>query len=93
MTLYSREIERWPALRDIPSDEIFTLFDRQGLAWEKEEIDYLRDWYGKEDTLSLAYALGRTPNSISQKFKRLQNRLQNTKVEAKNVEAFTQERR
>lgn len=57
-------LQHYPPLRDIPEDEWDDVFDRQRKRWSEEEDDYLRQWYGKESTMRVSYALGRCPWSV-----------------------------
>lgn len=64
-------LRRFPALRLIPLSEWDEFFEREGQPWTLEEEVYVEQWFGLEDTMSIAYALGRLPRSIRSKAWRL----------------------
>lgn len=64
--------ERYKRIVDsIPESEWDDFFPNMAKPWYPSEIRYLREWYGREDTLSLSYALGRTPWSLASMANRL----------------------
>ena len=60
-------LRRYPGLADIPADEWDDYFGRTGKAWEQDEDEYLREWYGREPLVDLAYALERTPWTVMER--------------------------
>lgn len=58
-------------LEAIPKSEWDEFFPNSAKPWTPTDVDYLLDWYGRDDTLSLAYALGRTPWSVSEMARKL----------------------
>lgn len=63
--------KHYPPLRDIAEDEWDEFFDRQGIPWTEDEDLYLREWYGRLDTIELSYALSRAPYSVQERARRL----------------------
>lgn len=64
-------LRHYPPLREVKEEEWDLLFDRQGKAWDADELDYLREWYGKESTINISYALGRLPYSVQERARKL----------------------
>ncbi len=64
-------LKHYPALQSIPSDEWPEVFRRQLAPWDAEEDDYVREWYGKDATLDIAYALERYPWSVAERARKL----------------------
>lgn len=64
-------LQHYPPLREISAEDWDEVFHRQGKAWKSSEDAYLRDWYGRESTMTLAYALGRCPWSVQERARKL----------------------
>ena len=64
-------LQLYPPLREISADEWDEVFDRQGKAWTTGDDAYLREWYGRDSTMSVAYALGRCPWSVQDRARRV----------------------
>ncbi|WDL96386.1 hypothetical protein [Alicyclobacillus sp. ALC3] len=54
-------LQRYTGLSEIDPGEWMTYFPNTGKPWKQRDLKYLADWWGKDDVLSLAYALGRPP--------------------------------
>lgn len=54
-------LRRYAGLSQIPPGEWLAYFPNTGKPWKQRDLQYLADWWGKDDVLSLAYALGRPP--------------------------------
>ena len=61
----------YSALDGIAPDEWDDIFDRVGQPWDSDEDEYLREWYGRDDIVSLSYALGRTPWTVVRRYNQL----------------------
>ena len=64
-------LKHYPPLRSIPSEEWPEVFRRQPYPWDAEEDDYVREWYGKDATLDIAYALERYPWGVAERARKL----------------------
>lgn len=64
-------LARYAGLADIPPDEWYEFFPNTGKPWTKSEREYLVQWWGKDDILSLSYALGRPPWGLQREVSRL----------------------
>ncbi len=74
LTVYrptQRLAARYHGLADIPPDEWFDFFPNTGEEWTEEDREYLLAWWGKDDVMSLAYALGRPPWGLQREICRL----------------------
>ncbi|WDL97827.1 hypothetical protein [Alicyclobacillus sp. ALC3] len=54
-------LQRYTGLSEIAPGEWLTYFPNTGKPWKQRDLKYLAEWWGKDDVLSLAYALGRPP--------------------------------
>jgi len=54
-------LSRYSGLSDISEGEWESYFPNNGKPWRKRDLQYLATWWGKDDVLSLSYALGRPP--------------------------------
>lgn len=54
----------YPELDNIPKEEWGDFFFNASQPWNKEDLDYLVEWYEKDNLLNLSYALGRTPATL-----------------------------
>lgn len=54
-------LRRYPPLRDIPDAEWDAFFPSG--PWTPDDDAYLKEWYGREPIVSLAYAIGVTTGS------------------------------
>jgi hypothetical protein len=61
----------YPPLRDIHPCEWDDMFCRQGERWTEDEDAYVQDWYGRIDTMEIAYALSRLPYSVQERARKL----------------------
>jgi hypothetical protein len=62
VTRYSPDIlARYRGLADIDPREYKSYFPKNGRPWSASDTKYLLEWWGKDDVLSLSYALGRPP--------------------------------
>lgn len=57
-------LRRYAGLSEIPPGEWLSYFPNTAKPWKQRDLQYLADWWGKDDALSLAYALGRPPWSL-----------------------------
>jgi hypothetical protein len=58
-------------IRSLTPEERREIFHEDGKPWTEEDVEYLREWYGKDSLLMMAYALGRTPKSVQSKAQQL----------------------
>ncbi len=56
-------LKHYPPLREIAPDDWDEIFHQAGKPWDEEEDEYIRQWYGREPAMNMAYALGRTSNT------------------------------
>ncbi|WP_436663582.1 hypothetical protein ACOALA_03970 [Alicyclobacillus acidoterrestris] len=54
-------IKHHPALQEITDEEWDEYFPKTGTEWTTLDMQYLVDWWGKDDIISLSYALERPP--------------------------------
>lgn len=54
-------LARYRGLSDIPPEEWLDFFPNTDQTWTPEDENYLLDWWGIDDVMDLAYALGRPP--------------------------------
>ena len=64
-------VARYHGLADITPEEWSEFFPKNAKEWTDEDRDYLVAWWGKDDTMSLAYALGRPPWNLQREICRL----------------------
>lgn len=64
-------VARYAGLAEIDPDEWFEYFPKTGKEWSDEDRDYLIEWWGREDVMSLAYALERPPWGLQREVCRL----------------------
>jgi len=64
-------LARYQGLADIAPDEWLDYFPQTGDEWSREDREYLIAWWGKDDVMSLAYALGRPPWGLQREVCRL----------------------
>lgn len=64
----------YSALDGIAPEEWNEIFDRVGEPWDIDEDEYLLDWYGRDEIVSLSYALGRTPWTVVRRYNQLTKR-------------------
>jgi len=64
-------LARYRGLADIAPDEWLDFFPQTGDEWSREDQEYLIAWWGKDDVMSLAYALGRPPWGLQREVCRL----------------------
>lgn len=64
-------LSRFRGLSDIAPDEWFDYFPKTGEAWTDEDREYLVAWWGRDDVMSLAYALERPPWGLQREVCRL----------------------
>lgn len=67
-------VANYPGLAEIPLNEWHSFFPLSGTPWSKEDRAYLVAWWGKDDVLSLAYALGRPPWALQREVSRLRTK-------------------
>ncbi|MCL6455069.1 MAG: hypothetical protein K6T78_15790 [Alicyclobacillus sp.] len=64
-------LARYRGLADIPPEEYHTFFPKTDKPWSIADRQYLLEWWGKDDILSLSYAIGRPPWSLQREICRL----------------------
>lgn len=64
-------LSRYSGLWDIPPASWYSYFPKTGVSWSVEDRQYLIDWWGKEDVMTLAYALERPPWGLQREVSRL----------------------
>jgi len=64
-------LQHFPPLRGVADADWDEMFSRQGARWEADENDYVREWYGRLDTIEIAYALQRLPYSVQERARKL----------------------
>lgn len=67
-------LKRYRGLEDIPESEWDDFFPNTDKPWSQEDLEYLIEWWGKDDVVSLAYALGRPPWGLQRTVSRLRKR-------------------
>lgn len=71
VTLSGWAVAEYPGLAEIPLAEWRDFFPESGHPWSREDRAYLMAWWGKDDILSLAYALGRPPWALQREVSRI----------------------
>ena len=66
-----KSIRRYTGMAELSEREYRRLFPKVGQPWRTDDLQYLCEWWGRDDALSLAYALGRPPWSLQRTVSRL----------------------
>ncbi len=64
-------LARYRGLSDIAPDEWYEFFGKTAEPWSDEDREYLVEWWGRDDVLSLSYALERPPWGLQREVCRL----------------------
>ena len=64
-------LARYRGLSDISPDEWYEFFGKTAEPWSDEDREYLVEWWGRDDVLSLSYALERPPWGLQREVCRL----------------------